>query len=238
MNEEEKVIRIGILDDTNSKIDNLVSVIELTDFRERDEKSKILLDESLISCYEEYTLKTITLALNETTTVEDINQEISDESIDFLLIDYKLNGQKLISIDNGTDVASEILQRYEDFPLYIMTSYEADLYKKEDFSPYQVINYGAFAEDKNYRNFILGKMIQQVLTYRRSEETIKSKILSLLRDKGDAKTDALILSLDNKLERRINGKSAIDSETKKTLGEKNIIEILHHVDLAKERLKQ
>lgn len=83
MNEEEKVIRIGILDDTNSKIDNLVSVIELTDFRERDEKSKILLDESLISCYEEYTLKTITLALNETTTVEDINQEISDRSIDF-----------------------------------------------------------------------------------------------------------------------------------------------------------
>ena len=81
-------------------------------------------------------------------------------------------------------------------------------------------------------------MIQQVLTYRRSEETIKSKILSLLRDKGDAKTDALILSLDNKLERRINGKSAIDSETKKTLGEKNIIEILHHVDLAIERLKE
>lgn len=35
MNEEEKVIRIGILDDTNSKIDNLVSVIELTDFREQ-----------------------------------------------------------------------------------------------------------------------------------------------------------------------------------------------------------
>ena len=88
----------------------MVSVIELTDFRERDEKSKILLDESLISCYEEYTLKTITLALNETTTVEDINQEISDESIDFLLIDYKLNGQKLISIDNGTDVAINITE--------------------------------------------------------------------------------------------------------------------------------
>lgn len=221
----DNLITIGILDDDPSKRTTLIGLLRKKEY-----------PNSLKEKYSKYNLDIKELNLTNQSTVNSILLEIEEFHIDCILIDYKLNNSIATKVGNGVTFAKELLAKYADFPLFIVTSYEGDLYDQEAFPPEQVIDYVTFTQDEKHRLIISGKIIELVLNYKREEDDIKKQLHSLLEHKGkNDDIDAQILELDTKLEKRLNGTSSIPTKTKAELKTDKLKDLLQRIDAILEK---
>lgn len=119
-----------------------------------------------------------------------------------------------------------------EFPLFILTSYEDELYEQEVFDVYQIFDFERYLSEPHERVELHYKLIQQVVKYHKQLELWKKEIESLLPQKGQsAAIDKRILELDSKLEKSIDGHAAISDEVKNDLKSNKLDELIDKIDL-------
>lgn len=208
--------RIGIVDDDKTKITQLLIFI-----------SQGWNDDNGNLIKEKY--KDICLVPTEIQLEGDINQMIEKivaDKPDALIIDFKLSSQENISY-SGVTLAQAIDKKLCGFPIFILTSYEDDLYEKENFDAYQVFDFERYINDIQERLEINSKMVQQIKKYNTTLNQWKTELTELLPHAGEnARIDERILTLDSFIENSIDGTSALPQKLKQELEDTNRIQLL------------
>ena len=107
--------------------------------------------------------------------MNDIAEYIIDEKIDALLIDYNLASYATVPY-TGVQLARYIQERFMEFPLFILTSYEDELYEQEVFDVYQIFDFERYLSEPQERVELHYKLIQQVVKYHKQLELWKKEI--------------------------------------------------------------
>ena len=128
--------RIGIIDDDPSKITQMITMIRLCC---DDEEGRPLKDK-----YANYELIPIELALADNTN--DMVECIIEERLDAVIIDYKLSSQQSIAY-SGVSLAKELHLRLLGFPIFVLTTYQDDLFDHELFDSYLVFDFDRYISD-------------------------------------------------------------------------------------------
>lgn len=201
----KELYHIGIIDDDPSKITQMITMIRLCC---DDEDGQPLKEK-----YANYKLDPIEITLEKTT--DDMVERIVEADVDAVIIDYKLSSQQSVSY-SGVSLAKELNQRLWGFPVFVLTTYQDDLFDHELFDSYLVFDFDRYIGDDKERIEFNSKLIEQIKKYRIEMATCKSELESLLPRAGEsASIDARILELDSQLERSVYGNAAIALPIKK-----------------------
>ena len=199
--------RIGIIDDDKTKITQLLIFVS----QGWDDENGNLIKEK----YKDISLLPLELQLEG-----DMNQMVEKiviEKPDALIIDFKLSSQENISY-SGVSLAKAIDEKLRGFPVFILTSYEEDLYEKESFDAYQVFDFERYINDIEERLEINSKIVQQIKKYNTTLNQWKKELTELLPHAGErASIDERILLLDSLIEKSIDGTSALPQKLKQEL---------------------
>ena len=207
----KELYHIGIIDDDPSKITQMITMIRLCC---DDEDGQPLKEK-----YANYKLDPIEITLEKTT--DDMVERIVEADVDAVIIDYKLSSQQSVSY-SGVSLAKELNQRLWGFPVFVLTTYQDDLFDHELFDSYLVFDFDRYIGDDKERIEFNSKLIEQIKKYRIEMATCKSELESLLPRAGEsASIDARILELDSQLERSVYGNAAIALPIKRFYGGKN-----------------
>lgn len=214
-----KIIKIGIIDDDNSKVTQIMTYLLYGMKDASKQKADRYAD-----------VKFDVVEIEPTSSMEDITSLIIDQKIDAVLIDYNLSSYATIPY-TGVQLAKYIQEKFLEFPLFILTSYEDELYEQEIFDAYQIFDFERYLSEPLERVELHYKLIEQVTKYRKQIELWESEIKRLLPEKGkNAEVDTRILELDSKLEKSIDGHSAIPNTVKSTLQSNKIDELIDKID--------
>ena len=212
--------RIGIIDDDPSKITQMITMIRLCC---DDEDGQPLKEK-----YAGYELEPVELALAETT--DDMVERVLEAGLDAVIIDYKLSSQQSISY-SGVTLAKALNLRLWGFPIFVLTTYQDDLFDHELFDSYLVFDFDRYIGDDQERIEFNSKLIEQIKKYRIEMENCKLELEDLLPRAGEsASIDARILELDSQLERSIYGNAAISLPIKKDFTAEKINELISKID--------
>ncbi len=183
-----KTIKVGIIDDDKSKVTQIM--IHLLYGMKDASKQKA-------DRYADIEFNVI--EIEPTPNMEDTASFITDQKIDAVLIDYNLSSYATISY-TGVQLAKFIQEKFLEFPLFILTSYEDELYEHELFDAYQIFDFERYLSEPLERVELHYKLIEQVTKYRKQIELWESEIKSLLPEKGkNVEVDTRILDLFDKL---------------------------------------
>lgn len=215
-----EVIKVGIIDDDGSKVTQIMTHL-LYGMKDAPKQKADKYSNVRFEVFE------IPLSVD----MNDITEHIINEKIDALLIDYNLTSYATVPY-TGVQLARYIQERFMEFPLFILTSYEDELYEQEVFDVYQIFDFERYLSEPKERIELNYKLLQQVVKYRKQLELWKKEIESLLPQKGHSATiDNRILELDTKLEKSIDGHAAIPDEIKNDLRSNKLDELIEKIDL-------
>lgn len=217
---EKTVINVGIIDDDETKRTQIMSKLDdFVDGASAEIKER----------YERYSLNPIELEIK--TDIEDLLEEILDNDIDALIIDYKLSSYEVAVDYTGVEFAEETEKKYLDFPVFILTSYEGELYQKEIFDAHKVYDFERYMNDAQERIEINSKIVEQCIKRKRQIEEWKTQLEELLPRQGESREiDEKIMDLDTKLEKSFDGEHAIPKELKEKLSGDNFTLLLSKLD--------
>lgn len=181
-------IKIGIIDDEFEKQSSISAKLQR---KFTDDVNKF---EEVFDHYE-----LIPVIMDLPGTKEEIINSIKNGGIDCLIVDYKLSNKSSINY-TGTELASFINDVLVDFPLFILTSHEQDLYTRTTFNTYQVFDFDRYSNDDTENYELNYKIIQQVLNYRKKVEEWDRELKELEVLSGtSADIDDRILTLNKNL---------------------------------------
>lgn len=217
---EEIIFNIGIIDDDSSKITQIMTKLIEGLNKAKPEK---------ISKYSIYKLNPIELKLS--TEIEDVVQQVIENKLDCVLVDYKLSSYSTIDY-TGIEFAKMLMERLHDFPIFILTSHEDDLFRNEIFNAYQVFDFSRYLNEDAERIELNFKIIEQILKNRNQKKLWEEEMKKLLPLAGkNNEIDGRILELDSYIERSINGKYKIPDKIKKDLQTDKLTELLKKIDI-------
>ena len=201
-----KTIRVGIIDDDNSKVTQIMTYLLYG------------MKDAVKTKADRYAnIKFDVVEIELTSNMEEIASVLSS----YATIPY-----------TGVQLAKYIQEKFLDFPLFILTSYEDELYEQEIFDAYQIFDFERYLSEPLERVELHYKLIEQVAKYHKQIELWKDEIKELLPQKGKSvEVDTRILELDDKLERSIDGHSAIPSTVKHALQSNKLDELIEKIDL-------
>lgn len=220
-------LNIGIIDDYPTKRFQIIESLikgNVGESSSHEKKNK----------YRDYELIPI-----EVEITRDINKTVETllkMNLHCILIDYKLSSFQNIPY-TGVRLAKEIESKRLEFPVFILTAYEDDVYSKEIFNSYQIIDIDQYLQDDAKRLEVISKIIEQILKYRKQINESTKELKELLKRKGEsAKIDSKIIELDNFLESTLNKELALSPKLKKELLEDNKLDqLLSKIDLIIEK---
>lgn len=211
---------IGIIDDDSTKITQLLTYLDLG----WDDEDGNLLKKK----YEGVVLSPNEIKLES--TEEEMVHKVYEIKPDALIIDYKLSSQENIAY-SGVSLAEAIDAKLHDFPIFILTSFQDDVYSKECFDVYQVFDFERYIGDQNERLEINSKIVEQIRKYNRMILQWKSELAALIPLKGTSVSiDDRIVELDTWIENSIDGLSALSPKMKRDLGSNHIQELIAKID--------
>lgn len=214
----KEILKIGIVDDEEQKVTQIMYKLKYGFEKEPIKKNK----------YENYIFEVVEIDLED--EMEVVIDNIIKEKIDCLLIDYKLSSKSNFS-HTGIELAKQVEKKLFDFPIFILTAYEDDLFQKEIYNAYQIFDVSRYLLETKEMIELNSKMIQQVLKYRKEKENWEKELIQLLSRAGEsAEIDSRILELDSRIEKSIDGKSAIPLKMKKDLNSNKIDELIKKID--------
>lgn len=214
----QEELKIGIIDDEDAKLTRIATKIRTFSSKLSEEKSK----------YYNFTLNPVAFEL--TKSVDGLIEQIKQTNIDVVIVDYFLGSSANVSY-NGVCAAREILENFSNFPIFVLTGYEEQLYEKELFDAYQVFNYKRYTEEDKEALELHTKLIEQTLKTRKQREIWIDELKALMPRMGEsAEIDAKILELDANIEKSIDKKHMIPIETKKKLEDPKLDELISKID--------
>ena len=208
--------RIGIIDDDESKITQLLFYLDLG----WENNSGSLIKEKYKN------VKLIPEEISLESTIDAMIDKISSNTFDALIIYFKLSSKKNISY-TGVSLAQAIDKKLREYPIFILTSYQDDLYSKESFDVYQVFDFERYIKDLDERIEINSKIVEQIRKYRSTLNKWKNELAELIPLAGtNAIVDDRILELDSFIENSIDGTSALPLQIKKALSDSSRIQTI------------
>lgn len=209
--------RIGIIDDEAGKVTQIITHL-MDGFK----------NEGMAGRYKDISFEPIEFGVEH--EINDTISKIISENIQGIIIDYKLSSQQVVSY-SGVDVAKELMRYNEFFPIFVLTSFEEDLYNHEIFNAYQVFDFDRYQTEPKERNELHSKMIQQIIAVQKMVESWEQELIELLPYKGQsASIDEKIINLDSKLEHSIVSKHALSPKLKEELSASNLSKLIEKLD--------
>lgn len=211
--------KIGIVDDDPGKITQIITrmmmgISEITP--EKQDK------------YSQYELEPYEIKIKK--DLKDMVDEVITLELDCVLVDYKLASYEVVSY-TGIEFAKLLEDTIYDFPIFVLTSYEDDLFKNEIFNAYQVFDFARYLGDKSERVELHFKIIEQILKTTKQREQWEREIKRLLPLAGTSEEiDSRLLELDTKIEKSINGTHALPEKIKRDLNENKLNELLSKME--------
>lgn len=164
------------------------------------------------------------------TDEDEMINSIIDSHIDAIIIDYNLVSQQVISY-TGVSLAKKLAERLYDFPIFILASYQDDLYTHELFDSYQVFDFARYIAEPLERIELNTKIIEQIIKYNTERQSWEKELQEILPRAGEsASIDERILVLDSQLERTVDGKSSISDKLKKELTSDKVQSLIDKID--------
>lgn len=211
--------KIGILDDDSSKVTQIITMLMYGMSEATPEK---------ISKYENYELEPYEIKIQE--NIQDMINDVFEQNLDCVLVDYKLSSYEVVDF-TGVEFAIGLEDALYDFPIFILTSYEDDLFANEIYNAYQVFDFDRYLSEPSERIELNFKIIEQILKSSKQKKKWQDEIRKLLPLAGRSEEiDSRIIELDTKLERSINGTYSIPEKIKKDLGTSKLNELLEKID--------
>ena len=215
----KEVFKIGIVDDDSSKITQIMIRLKQGFIEATSEKREK---------YSNYELQPIEIDIKE--NLEDMIKQVIDLGINCVLVDYKLSSYKNVHY-TGIEFAKTLGQVLYEFPIFILTSYEDDLFSNEIFNAYQVFDLARYLREPSERVELNYKIIEQILKINKQKKQWERELKSLLPLAGKSEEiDSRLLELDSKLEKSINGDYALPDKVKKDLNSNKLTELLDKID--------
>lgn len=213
---EKSVFNVGIIDDDETKRTQIIS--KLDDFVQGAESE-------IKERYGKYSLNPV--ELNLCNDIEDLLLQVKEAQINALLVDYQLSSYCPDIKYTGVQFAIRANDKYLGFPIFILTSFEAELYKHEIFNAYQVYDLDRYLNDQHERVEVNSKIVEQCLKYKKEIEQWEEELTALLKREGESnEIDAKILDLDEKLEKTVDGDHSLPKNVKERLNHDNFEEIV------------
>lgn len=214
------IYNIGIIDDDATKITQLITYLRLG--------WKDIVGNLLKEKYKDATLNPVEITLNE--NLNDMVDRIYTSKLDALIIDYNLSSQQNISY-SGIELVAFIQEKLFEFPIFVLTSYQDDLFLKECFDVYQVFDFERYIEDQDERIELNSKIVEQIKKYRSSIAKWKEELYALLPQLGtNHRIDERIIELDTRIEKSLDGVSALSEKMKEDLGANRIQNLIDKID--------
>lgn len=211
---------IGIIDDDASKTTQMITYLRLG---WKDTEGNLIKEK-----YKDVELNPYELKLKN--NLDTMVEAIYTSKLDALIIDYNLSSQQNISY-SGIDLVKAIQNRLNEFPIFVLTSYQDDLFLKECFDVYQVFDFERYLKDQNERIELNSKIVEQIKKYKNSIVNWKKELSTLLPQLGTNSTiDERIIELDTKIEKSIDGVSALSQKMKKDLDGNRIQNLINKID--------
>lgn len=212
--------RIGVIDDDPSKITQMITMIRLCC---NDEDGRPIKDK-----YANYELVPVELTLADNT--DDMVEHIIENKLDAVIIDYKLSSQRTIAY-SGVSLAKELHLRLFGFPIFVLTTYQDDLFDHELFDSYLVFDFDRYIGEDQERIELNSKLIEQIKKYHNEIESWKKELEEQLPHAGESATiDERILELDSLLEKSIDGRATISLPIKRDFTAERINELISKID--------
>lgn len=215
------VVKVGIIDDDRGKIAgiraNLKDDISSLSIEANDRYNK---------CEIEVTV------LNLSRNIDDIITDIRIKGIDCLIIDYKLNSQSTVPY-NGTQIAERLRMVIPEFPFFILTSYEEDLFSNTLFDSYFVFDYDRYTDENDIKekDELKFKIIQQSINYKNKMESWKKELVEILPKAGEtAEVDDRILLLNRNITGYYSNDMLIPDRVFKTLTSSKMDDFLDKIE--------
>ena len=216
----QKIINVGIIDDDETKRSQIMSKLE--DFVQGASAE-------IKERYEGYVLNPIELEIRS--DMRALLEDIREKNIDALIIDYKLSSYEVSADYTGVEFAEETDKKYLDFPVFILTAYEGELYQKEIFDAHKVYDFERYMNEDEERIEINSKIVEQCIKRKRQIEEWKSELEELLPRQGGSKAiNEKIMDLDTKLEKSFDGEHAIPQDLKEKLSGDNFARVLSDLE--------
>lgn len=221
----KEVLNIGIIDDDKTKITSIINKLYFQPEKISPEKKEI---------YDKYEFKHVVLEI-----FNDKNkmiEQIHSNNIDCVIVDYKLSSYSSVSYD-GTELSKYIEEKIIDFPVFLLTSFEDDLYANSTFNSFQVFDFNRYYNEPSETIEFNYKMIQQIKNYHKQLEECKEELLNLIPEAGiNAEVDDRIFELNKKIKSSISHTNILSKRTEKIISSTKMDEFLEKVDQLLEEL--
>lgn len=180
-------------------------------------------------------------------SIDEMIAKVIEIAPDAIITDYQLNDKKTnISYNvpyNGVNLIEEFLEIREDFPCFVITSFDDDaiLISKDVNKIYiKEILHEPSLEKKAKANF-LDRVEKQIQHYKsrikKSEQRLEELFNLRQQGKTSLKEEEEIIALDSFLEHSINKKYAIPQQLKNARNKDYLQKILEKADLLISRLE-
>ena len=215
----KKKIKIGILDDDTSKVTQIITQL----LYGMQEASKTKIDK-----YSEYEFEPYEISID--LEIDEMIEFIRENKIECVLVDYNLSSYANINF-TGVQFAKSLESTLLDFPVFILTAYEDELYEQEVFNAYQVFDFTRYLSEREERIELNYKIIEQVLKYYKQIENWKGELKRLLPASGkSSEIDDRILYLDTMIEKSIDAEKALPDRIKRELQVDRVDELMKKID--------
>lgn len=212
-------INVGIIDDDETKRTQIMAALQ---------NGVEGATEEIKEQYRECELIPVELQIQA--SMDEIVNEIKAQSLDALLVDYQLASFESNVDYTGVGIANRADRKYLGFPVFVLTSFESELYKHEVFDAYKVFDFERYMSEDKERIELNKKIIEQVSKRKREINLKKSELdelLSISEKKTNQSIDDRILELDDFIERSIDGENALPTKVKERLLDKRFDEMLN-----------
>lgn len=162
-------------------------------------------------------------------TIEETCKAILESHVDAIISDFDFSEQLSTVHYDGTDLVSLFLKKREDFPVFILTSYEDDAISKgEDVN----IIYEKKEMDEGEK--FLERVKAQIKKYKHKLETEENRLLELISESKKRKLNATemeeLSELDSKIEKALDKESRIPNILRGDKEASDLAELLKKVD--------
>lgn len=217
---DKEQYKIGIVDDDPSKVTQMITMLRLccNDDDGQPVKEK----------YVNYELIPVEIELIP--IIGEMVESIIDSKLDGIIIDYKLSSQKAIAY-SGVQLATELSNRLFRFPVFVLTTYQDDLFNHELFDSYLVFDFDRYISEDSERIELNSKLIEQIKKHRIEIQYWEKELIELLPRAGESSDiDGRILELDTMLEKSIDGRDSISIPIKRDFSARKIDELISKID--------
>ena len=144
-------------------------------------------------------------------TIEETCNDILESHVDAIVSDFEFSEQLSTVHYDGTNLVSEFLKKRDNFPVFILTSFEDDAISKgEDVN---IIYEKKEMDEGEKGEKFLERVKAQIEKYKHKLETVENRLVELIAESKKRKLDAFekqeLAELDSKIEKALDKESQI-----------------------------